>query len=196
MIQCASHVPTAHSTRTIPFLFFCLSICTFPTFAQDSTLVESYNEAHSHVNFGLGYGLDYGGLGIRFAALPIQHIALFAGLGYNFDRLGFNGGLSFQILPDNRVCPVVLAMYGYNGTVIVRGATATDLNKTYYGPSVGAGVHFRDKKRLNFINVEILVPFRSQEFKDYHDNLKSNPLIRDVNDTFPITFAVGYHLAF
>src|SRR5688500_2681995 len=78
-------------------------------------------EEPSMVNFGLGIGLSYGGIGARLEFLPVQNFALFAGAGFNFHKVGFNAGGIVRFLPEKRACPILMGMYGYNGVIVVVG---------------------------------------------------------------------------
>lgn len=144
----------------------------------------------SKVNIGLGMGLDYGGVGGRLSFVPEKHIALYGAVGYNIIGLGYNVGATIKIIPDKRFCPTIGAMYGYNAVLVVTGAF-DDIRKTYYGPSFSLGFEFKSKNRPNnFWNIELLIPVRSQEFKDDIDGLilKAEPS--------PVMISVGYHFGF
>jgi hypothetical protein len=155
-------------------------------------------EPASKANIGLGLGLDYGGIGGRFSFQATPAFALFAGLGYNLAGAGFNAGGIVRLSPDKRITPTLLAMYGYNAAIIVKGDDfdETVFSKTYYGPSFGGGVEFHSwHKRRNFINLQLLVPIRSSEFHDTMDALKADPFI-EINEPWPVTISVGYHWGF
>ncbi len=172
-----------------------LLMSVFALFAQENKTYEdeyAYLDAGPVFNAGLGLGLDYGGIGTRLSLTPQRGLALFAGLGYNFVGFGFNGGLSVRLLPDKQVSPTLLAMYGYNAVILVDGLS--ELNDAYYGVSIGAGVEFRSSRNNNFWNLEILLPFRSQAFRDDWDAINQNPLI-EVTNYLPVTFSVGYHFS-
>ena len=96
-------------------------------------IISSTNKAY----FGLGVGLDYGGLGFKGEFLPAKWVGIFAGVGYNFVEPGFNAG--FSLKPSgNKVTPIILAMYGYNAAIRIRtsgifGNGADIHRKSYYG---------------------------------------------------------------
>lgn len=153
--------------------------------AQDDT---------SKGNFGIGLGLDYGGIGGKVTVLPSQKVGLFAGLGYNIVGVGFNVGGLVRFSPDKKVCPYITAMYGYNAVIKITG----DIEKeeTYYGPSAGFGLEFHGRNNpSNFWNVELLIPFRSSDYHNDLDDLQANPYI-EMNDPWPIAICVGYHFGF
>src|SRR5687768_8932303 len=97
-----------------------------------------WEEEEYKANFGFGMGISYGGFGGRLSVLPAKQVALFAAGGYNLNGFGYNLGAEVRLLPGKKVVPVLLAMYGYNGVIVVRGAE--QYNKTYYGPTMGGGV--------------------------------------------------------
>ena len=114
-------------------VLFIVSCCNLSVAQFDPNYTPE--EEVSKGNFGLGIGLNYGGLGARVEFLPVKNFALFAAAGFNFHKLGYNFGLIGRLLPDKKVCPVLEAMYGYNGVIVVIGAD--QYNKTYYGPTIG-----------------------------------------------------------
>jgi hypothetical protein len=169
------------------------AFCTSMSFAQDSTALKhnrpsTTEDGYSQSNFGLGAGLDYGGLGFKMNLLLVKPVAVFGSAGYNLDKLVFAGGFNFRMKPEARVCPTLQAMYGYNA--VIRDENSKS-GKTYYGPSFGLGLEFHGKKKTgNFFNLELLVPVRSQKFKDEIDRLKEH----DQNPTvLPIAVSIGYH---
>jgi len=143
---------------------------------------------------GIGTGLDYGGIGLKGEIVTFPYLGIFAGLGYNFQGLGANGGLSFKALPFKRVSPTVQAMYGYNAVITVKGAS--EYNKTYYGASVGAGLDFKLGRNDNKLYFAIYYPFRAGEFYDDMDELKANPSITFESEPLPVTFSIGFNFGF
>jgi len=147
------------------------------------------------MNVGLGAGIDYGGFGGRFTYLPAEKFGLFGALGYNMESVGFNGGILYKFIPEKKVTPTISAMYGYNGVIIVKGAS--EYNGTYYGPSLSAGVEWKvGNNPKNYWNLELIIPFRSQEFTDDWDAIKDNPDFDVQNDILPVAFSIGYHFGF
>lgn len=145
----------------------------------------------NNVNIAPGMGIDYGGIGGRLTYLPIKYFGLFGSAGYNFVGFGYNVGVTARILPDKKICPTLNVMYGYNSVILV--LNASQYNKIYYGPSVSAGIEIHFKKETgNFLNVEIVVPFRSQEFTDDLNDIRNlNPDF--ISEPLPIGFSIGYH---
>ena len=157
-----------------------------------SAQVDSLRKENKNAfNFGLGLGIDYGGFGTRFTIVPDQHAMLFIGLGYNLLGLGVNGGAGYLILPDKKVCPYIIGMYGYNAVIKIENASRYD--KTYYGPSFGFGVELFNRSGKNFWNLELLLPVRPTEYEDDLRDLKNNPQIKIESEPAPLAFSVGYH---
>src|SRR5262245_51836258 len=120
-------------------------------------------------------------------------IALFGCLGYNFETAGFNAGAKLRLLPDKKVVPMIIAMYGYNGVIVVYGAD--QYNKTYYGPSIDNGIESHSRNDENFFTFELFIPFRPTSFDRDINALQNNPSI-DIGEPLPFTFSVGYHFKF
>ncbi len=180
-------------------LLTCLALCAMCgySFAQsDSVDKDEYDENYEFsetkevdVSAGFGIGLDYGGIGGRLTFAPAKYVALFGAIGYNFNGAGYNGGLIIRILPDGKVCPFISAMYGYNAVILIDGWD--EANKTYYGVSFGTGIELRMRSG-NYWNFEMIIPARSQEFKDDFDALDQNPGI-EIQAPFPVQISVGYN---
>lgn len=164
------------------------------TYAQsDSENPASDDESSVSVNFGVGLGLSYGGIGARLSVFPISHFGVFGAIGYNLHKAGYNVGGILRMLPENKFCPVLMGMYGYNGVVVVQGAD--QYNKTYYGPSFGGGAEIRFNDGQTFLNLELLLPLRSEQWSKDVDNLVNNPAI-EITRPLPVTFSIGYHTKF
>lgn len=155
--------------------------------------IENYEPVRptTIVKLGLGLGLDYGGFGARLTIMPTTHFGAFVAVGYNLQKAGVNGGLTYKFMPEKKVIPVVQIMYGYNAVIVVEGVAA--YNKTYYGLSIGGGIELASKKSSNYWSFEVLYPFRSSEYKNDWDTIKNDPNIDIVSDPFPITISIGYH---
>ncbi len=153
------------------------------------------NSQSTSVNFGIGLGLDYGGIGGRLTVFPEEHVGVFGAVGYALAGVGYNAGLSFRILPKNPgLCPTATIMYGYNAAIKISGASQYD--KIYYGPSIGAGLEIRSKrKNTNFYSIELLIPFRPSEYDSDYNNL-NNLGVKISAAPLPFTVSVGYHFGF
>ncbi|RPH28087.1 MAG: hypothetical protein EHM93_19005 [Bacteroidales bacterium] len=157
---------------------------------NDSTIIKA-----DKLSIGLGMGLDYGGFGGNLVVYPGKNLGLFAGAGYNLLGLGFNGGLKIRFNGEsaNKIKPYLLAMYGYNAVIAVKGETS--LNKTFYGPTLGFGLDFRQRPgRKGYFTLALLVPIRSSEVKEYMDDLKENNGVEFKNELSPVSISIGYRL--
>jgi len=166
-------------------ILFALILFSGRSFAQDTI-------PHNRFNIGLGMGIDYGGFGGRIVYIPIPHVAVFGAGGYNLVGFGFNIGATYKILPDKKVNPTLSAMYGYNGVIKVDGADY--YNKIYYGPSLSVGMEINSRKKPgNYFNLELVIPFRSQSFKDDWDVIENDPKVEITASPLPVGFSIGYH---
>ena len=165
-------------------------------FISSQTLAQSENENEKgsmSIYLGIGVGFDYGGLGMKAEFVPSKHIGIFGGAGYNLAELAWNAGLSVKILPDKKVSPTIVGMYGYNGVIIVKYEYSgiKEFN-TYYGFTTGVGCEMKNQggTKLNFA---LLVPFRRQAYHDRIDELEN------IGVTFnpgplPIALSLGYSI--
>ena len=86
-----------------------------------------------------------------------------------------------------------LAMYGYNA--VIKVADMSELNKVFYGATVGVGVDYKPLKYSDdYITVSLFVPFRSSEVQDYMDYLKQAYNVEFEQGLFPVSFSVGYRI--
>jgi hypothetical protein len=154
----------------------------------DNKKKEKYNQAY----FGLGAGLDYGGIGLKAEFLPAKWLGIFAGGGYNLLDPAYNAGLSFKMLPGRKVQPVLTAMYGYNAVIKFKGRR--ELSKTYYGATVGVGCEVKYGTNSNKLSFALLVPFRSSAFHSRYKELKDRGHKFDP-DILPIAFSLGCNFA-
>jgi hypothetical protein len=183
-------------------LFVILLLCAIRVSAQydpdyKNKKEKVVNEEPSPVNCGLGLGLSYGGIGARVSVFPIHQVGIFGAVGYNLMKAGYNVGGIFRILPKQKICPVVMAMYGYNAVILISGTD--QFNKTYYGPSFGGGMEIRFKNHQNYLNIETLIPIRSKQWENDIDvirNLYNQNIIEGFTEPSPITICLGYHIRF
>ena len=163
-----------------------VSFSSYGQFAVDET-------EQSKGNIGVGLGVSYGGIGAGLSYLPVSQIALFGAGGYNLNGFGYTAGAQFRLSNAKKAVPYAIAMYGYNGVIVVRGLE--HYNKTYYGMTAGGGVEIHQLNGQNFFTVELLYPFRRQEFWDRVDMLKNDANI-EMMGPLPVAFSFGYHMKF
>jgi hypothetical protein len=160
-------------------LYPCLALCLL--IGVEAATAQSNDKSNEHpmtgVYLGLGLGLEYGGIGLKVEYLPITHLGLFLGMGYNLADLGVNAGLSYKIIAHAKVTPIINVMYGFN-TVVDTGFYYGTGSIAYYGLSFGAGVDIRTGKASNKFSLSILYPVRSSQYKDrMNGSNSSNPAI-------------------
>ena len=143
---------------------------------------------------GLGVGMDYGGLGANLLFYPQKNFGLFAGAGYAFIAMGYNGGAKLRITtPRSIVDPFLLAMYGYNVAFMVSGGE--QYNRLFNGPTFGLGIDLGQRPgKFGYWSIALLVPVRSTEFDDYKQNLIDSGIIDENVFMLPVGFSFGYRM--
>lgn len=174
--------------KTILLLFF---VMTFVT--ESAQYVENYQPEPitTIAKFGLGLGLNYGGIGTRLTIMPTTNFGAFIAVGYNLQKVGVNGGLTYKFLPEKKVNPVIHIMYGYNAVIVVEGME--QYNKTYYGVTAGGGIELNMRRSGNYWSFELLYSIKSSEYERDYDAIKNNPNIDIDFEPLPVTISVGYH---
>lgn len=173
------------------YAYFLCNVCIY---AQDTGNDTIPLEKKS---LGIGSGLDYGGLGLNVTIYPQRNIGLFGGIGYTASGLGYNGGMRFRFVPENKVehfIPFLTLMYGFTNTVVVDKDAALD--KIFYCASVGAGFDVRiHKKSKGLWAFAVIVPLNNSAVRNYIDDLKNIYGITK-KDISPVQFSIGYRLLF
>lgn len=144
-------------------------------------------------SFGLGFGMDYGGIGGSVLVYPQKNIGIFAAGGYAMIGFGYNVGVKLRTTKGNSNF-FVLGMHGYNAAIKVEGASQWD--KFFYGNTIGLGVDLRshNPKRKGYFTLALLIPFRSSKVDDYIDDLKNNFNVEFKNGLPPVTISIGYRI--
>ncbi|HTN45976.1 MAG TPA: hypothetical protein VL098_06470 [Flavipsychrobacter sp.] len=163
-------------------------------FRESAAQQKKENIKKTNAFMGFGIGMDFGGIGCKVEFVPVPYVGIFAGLGFNFQQIGFNGGLSFKALPHKRLTPTLQTMYGYNAVIMIAGAAK--YNKTYYGPSVGVGLDWKVGKNNNKLFAGIYHPFRSQAYHDDLARVKADPGIEMKSEPGAVTASIGFNFAF
>jgi hypothetical protein len=160
-------------------------------FQRKSNIIKTLKPKRPSVNIGIGGGIDYGGIGTRYSIVFIPNCDLFLGLGYDLIKIGENIGLTLRALPYKQICPCFRVMYGYNAAYVVK--SIKKYSKVYYGPSISIAIEIRSKKMKNFLNVEMICPFRSdRDVQDaYNTMYKTHYILKSTPEDQ--LFAVGYH---
>ena len=169
-----------------------LSILIVSLLDSKAQLIDS-SKSPDKFSFGIGMGFDYGGFGGNLTYYPNTNFGLFAGAGYAMDGLGYNAGLKirFNAKEANRIKPYITAMYGYNAVIVVKNQT--NLNKIFYGPTLGFGVDFRQRPgRIGYWTIGLLIPVRFSNVENYMDDLEDNHNVEFKDDLPTIGFTFGY----
>ncbi|MFN8256882.1 MAG: hypothetical protein U0W24_14400 [Bacteroidales bacterium] len=177
--------------KTTMLLVFVLFFMAINIHAQTNSQVPpKYDKA----SFGLGIGMDYGGFGASFILYPQKNFGLFAAGGYNFVGFGYNAGFKARIVSDKkftRAAFYMTGMYGYNAVIKVENSE--NLNKIFYGPTLGLGIDFNPGQESKwYTNIGLLVPIRSSEVDEYMENLENNYGVEFKNDLPPIGISLGF----
>ena len=185
------------------FFLFCFSIHTVfgqskPDSIRHDTLSVVKHQKKPERRWcdgGFGFGLDYGGIfGVKATFYPISYMGVFAAGGWDLVNMGWNAGVLGRLLPaDGRyaVRPYLKVMYGVNGVTKVSGKSSYD--KMFLGATVGAGLEVRfGKKRKTGLNFDFNIPFRSPQFYDQVNKMKSDPQIKMSNSILPFAVSLGF----
>lgn len=158
-----------------------------------SQVFADYFEANRKHAVGLGFGIDYGGIGLKYTYHPIDYLGIFAGVGSNLVGLGFNFGIKGDIIQSNSFNMMRVSahlMYGYNAVTMVVGKS--EYNKTFYGLTPGIGVGFRfGQKRSHGLDFGLQIPIRGQDFTDQMNLIKSDPQVT-IGAVSPVAISIGY----
>ena len=133
--------------------------------------------------FGMGVGLDYGGMGGKFEIFPIKHFGVFAGVGYNLLSVGCNVGVAYKGSPNDDVSTNFVIMYGYNS--VLKG-TRYD-NAISYGLTIGAIIDYKIKN--NKLSTGFFIPFRSKVFKERYLDAQN---YMNLSPCWPMLFSIGF----
>jgi len=144
---------------------------------------------------GVGFGMDYGGIGVNYTAYLAKNIGVFAGAGYAFAKIGYNVGMKFRYVPKNtaaKLNPFVLAMYGYNAAFTV--TSEPSYSKLFTGFTAGIGTDFRaNPQSKGYFSVALLFPFQNSDVKSYDEYLTTNFEGEFQNWVKSVGFSLGYH---
>lgn len=150
----------------------------------------SKNNEYNTKIFGIGVGLEYGGIGVNVLVSPQKNFSLFGGFGYALAGFGYNAGVKLNLAPNSKVCPYFQGMYGYNAAIYFNGLS--DYDKLFYGGSAGFGLDFNLNNNSGVFSLGILYPFRKEAVGKYMDYLKEEKGFEFENELYPITVSIGY----
>lgn len=173
--------------------------------AQDSSFFKMSTISSDTVpvdilSVGVGGGYEFGGIGANIIYYPVKNIGVFFGAGYPLTGFGYNAGVKIRIVADNSASvfmPYILGMYGYNATV--RIPDYPELNKIFYGVTVGAGIDYRPgNSKFGYISATVYVPFRTSDQKYYISNDLNNQrgIPYSTSRIYPLSASIGYKYIF
>ena len=158
------------------------------TAAQDNHLSSMKGES----SLGIGIGLPYGALGIRFGTNLADNLNLFGGLGYQISGVGYNLGLLKDFKSSSSTQFYLTGMYGTNAAINVEGLSEYD--NVYTGATLGMGIKINSRKTEgNFWDIGLLIPFTSSSFKEDEDQVENDPRVAEFNGAWPVLITVGYN---
>ena len=105
---------------------------------KDSLLRQNEPSKIDVVSIGIGFGIDFVGMGGNLTLYPQKNIGIFGSVGYAFAGVGYNVGVKLRIISDkstSKISPFVSAMYGYNAAIVI--VNATQYNRMFYGNTIG-----------------------------------------------------------
>jgi len=144
-------------------------------------------------DFGIGIGLDYGGIGARFTVPLEKHLGVFLGGGYAISGVGYNVGARIKFSPEKSFTMTSSIMYGYNAVIKIINASQYD--KVYTGLSIGLGFESKSARNpRNAFQAGLILPFRSTEFDNDFASIKRNNNIT-ISDPWPVLVTFGYHFS-
>lgn len=147
-------------------------------------------------SLGIGFGLDYGGIGGNLLAYPQRNIGLFVGAGYALAGVGFNCGIKARIITKNYsypLAPFIVGMYGYNA--VIKVSNAEHLNKIFFGPTVGFGFDLHPRNLSGgYFSFGFLLPIRGDEVNNYIQNLEDNHNVTFERELLPFGISIGFRV--
>jgi hypothetical protein len=176
--------------KVFTLFFLCFSLNPFAKAPE----IPADNRKPDIVDFGPGFGFDYGGIGANLMYFPQKNIGIFFGGGYAVADFGYNTGIKLRLSPDRGtvVNPFLTAMYGYNAAVAISGNSQYD--KLFYGPTLGLGIDIRPRKPSSkgYLSLTLMIPIRNADAQNYIDYLKNQYGASFTSDMIPIGFSIGY----
>jgi hypothetical protein len=170
--------------------------------AQDSSFLKLPDEVTDTVpvdklSVGVGGGYEYGGIGANVTYYITRALGVFVGAGYPLTGFGYNAGFKLRIVVDqssSTFMPYLVAMYGYNGTVVI--SDFQQKNKTFYGATIGAGIDYRPgNSKFGYLSASIYIPFRDLAMKHYIEYLNyTNGITYSTSRIFPLSASIGYKI--
>jgi hypothetical protein len=178
--------------KIISLILSFICICTLQFYSQTVKKIRLYDKT----SFGLGLGMDYGGIGGNILVCPLKNIGVFIGGGYAFAGFGYNAGIKLRTVPKSErtyLSVYGLWMYGYNAAIVVRDASR--FNKFFYGNTIGVGIDYRPvNDKSGYLSLGLLIPFRSADVLTYINNLRKYQNVIFKNGLTPVGISIAYRI--
>lgn len=163
---------------------------------RDEKVHQPVTDLVHRLDFGLGLGIDYGGLlGIQAGIAPVKRLTLFGAIGYYMFQAGWNVGIKGLLFPKTATHtfrPFLKAAYGSNSVITAEGTDEYD--KVYHGFTVGLGMELRfGKKKKNGFDIDLNVPLRTGDFWADFNKMKNDPNLEVLQGPIPVAFSIGFH---
>lgn len=157
---------------------------------RDTTTTPAFTDVY----IGIGFGLDYGGFfGGKVEFDPIKNLGIFGSVGFYFNTFGWNIGFMGKIIPDRRVSPNILCMYGTNSIFVGIDDYAAQYNATSTFITPGVSVDFKIGRRGHKLTAALLIPIRSKKFNDIYNRALDDPNLEVFRKLYPVVTSVGFN---
>lgn len=144
---------------------------------------------------GIGYGIDYGGIGVKMQANINSFFKMFLALGVDNYKFSRNFGVSTNFRGENtksKISPYIQLMYGTNTNVGY--GLPLGLRKMFYGPTVGGGIEIISTSGSS-LSIGMLLPYRSKEVDKYIEKLRLTRSLEFTKEFKTLEFSIGYAVA-
>lgn len=179
--------------RKLFAFIFILTFTVNASLAQDTNVSSLQGEK----SYGIGYGLPYGGIGLKVGYNLIDGLNAFAGVGYQTGSIGYNIGVAKDFIPNGVVQPYVSAMFGSNAAIRLIGTSYDE--RVFLGPSVGAGVKINalaHSYRGNYLEIGAIYAFTSVTYQEEFESIKNSSYANKLNEPWPVLVVIGYNFHF
>lgn len=176
-----------------------LSISSVLVFTIHFSLAQNTNVSslQGEKSYGIGYGLPYGGIGLKVGYNLMDGLNAFAGVGYQTGPIGYNIGLQKDLVQSGMVQPYVSAMFGSNAAIRLIGTSYDE--RVFLGPSVGAGVKINALSHSyqgNYLELGVIYAFTSVSYQEEFESIKNSSLANKLNEPWPVLIVIGYNFHF
>ncbi|MBU8892347.1 MAG: hypothetical protein KOO66_06180 [Bacteroidales bacterium] len=162
------------------------------TFLIYTNTLNAQENTFNNIDLGLGTGINYGGFGMSLTYVFTPILSIEGHCGYNFVDIVGGGALNIHLVPKNKTKFYSLtwkSMYGYNAIMKNEHGKL----ESFYGVNFGLINEFRfGSKKKNGINIGIIVPLRSEDFKNTYEDMVDSG--HEMSDGSPVLISIGFHI--